>query len=247
MHRSLTTEEAPRAQSTRQPRSAGRTRFVVAIADERHVAHAETICAEMEQSAHVRGTGIAKRSPEYLASKMRDGKAVIALTQDGEWAGFCYIETWSHGRFVANSGLIVAPAFRHSGLARSIKRRIFALSRERHPGAKIFGLTTGLAVMKINSELGYMPVTYSELTDDDEFWAGCTSCVNFPILTAKERKNCLCTAMLYDPVTQANKNTAAKRSFWNFARESQLFDRYQRLKAAAFQALLPGRSNERQP
>jgi hypothetical protein len=246
MHRSLTTEEVPRAEVARHPRSAGRQRFTVAVADERHLAYAETICAEMEQSAHVRGTGIAKRSPEYLAAKMRDGKAVIALTPEGEWAGFCYIETWSHGRFVANSGLIVAPAFRHSGLARSIKRRIFALSRERHPDAKIFGLTTGLAVMKINSELGYMPVTYSELTSDDDFWAGCQSCVNFPILTAKERKNCLCTAMLYNPEEQAKKGKTARRSFWDFARESQLFDRYQRLKEAAFHALLPGRANGRQ-
>ncbi|HRG91111.1 MAG TPA: hypothetical protein PLW44_18940, partial [Chitinophagales bacterium] len=64
-------------------------------------------------------------------------------------------------------------------------------------------LTTGLAVMKINSDLGYEPVTYSELTDDEEFWKGCQSCVNFQILQSKERKNCLCTAMLYDPAEKA--------------------------------------------
>jgi hypothetical protein len=131
---------------------------------------------------------------------MREGKAVIALHNDGTLAGFCYIETWSHEQFVANSGLIVNPVFRKAGLAKAIKKRIFELSREKYPDAKIFGLTTGLAVMKINSELGYEPVTYSELTQDDNFWKGCQSCVNYEILTMKGRKNCLCTAMLYDPV-----------------------------------------------
>ncbi len=161
--------------------------------------YAEIITTEMEQSAKARGTGIAKRSPEYIANKMEEGKAVIALTQSGEWVGFCYIETWSHGAFVANSGLIVSPAYRKSGVAKKIKENIFQLSRQLFPDSKIFGLTTGLAVMKINSDLGYEPVTYSELTQDEEFWAGCKSCVNFDILMSKERKNCMCTAMLYDP------------------------------------------------
>ena len=154
----------------------------------------------MESSAKARGTGIAKRTPEYVTLKMEEGKAVIAVTEKGDWVGFCYIEAWGHEKFVANSGLIVNPAFRGHGVAKSIKHRIFELSREKYPEAKIFGLTTGLAVMKINSELGYEPVTYSELTDDEEFWKGCRSCVNFDILTAKKRTNCLCTAMLYDPV-----------------------------------------------
>jgi hypothetical protein len=169
----------------------------VATPDDKH--YAKTITDEMESSAKARGTGIAKRSPEYVQLKMDEGKAVIAVTKQGEWVGFCYIEAWGHEKFVANSGLIVNPAFRGHGVAKAIKHRIFDLSREKYPDAKIFGLTTGLAVMKINSELGYEPVTYSELTDDEEFWKGCRSCVNFDILTAKERKNCLCTGMLYDP------------------------------------------------
>src|SRR6187431_2884165 len=164
-----------------------------------HLIFCEAIIAEMEHSAQVRGTGIAKRSIAYLSQKMIDGNGIIALTEDNEWAGFCYIETWSHEKFVANSGLIVAPQYRKLGLARKIKQAIFDLSRVKYPNAKIFGLTTGLAVMKINSELGYEPVTYSELTQDEDFWAGCKSCVNFDILTKKEFKNCLCTAMLYDP------------------------------------------------
>lgn len=153
----------------------------------------------MESSAMARGTGIAKRSPEYIEQKIDEGKAVIAVTRDGKWVGFCYIETWSHGQYVANSGLIVLPEFRKSGVAKGIKKRIFDLSREKYPESKIFGLTTGLAVMKINSDLGYEPVTYSELTQDESFWAGCKSCVNYEILMSKERKNCMCTAMLYDP------------------------------------------------
>lgn len=175
----------------------------VATPDDTH--YAETITTEMEESAKARGTGIAKRSPEYVRQKMNEGKAVIAVTTDGEWVGFCYIEAWQHEKYVANSGLIVSPAFRKTGVATEIKRKIFQLSREKYPHAKIFGLTTGLAVMKINSDLGYEPVTYSELTTDEEFWKGCRSCVNYDILMAKERKNCLCTAMLFDPVEAAAK------------------------------------------
>jgi len=179
--------------------------FVVIPATEQHIEYATQICDEMAESAKARGTGIAKRTPEYITTKMLEGKAVIALHQDGTWAGFCYIETWSHGTFVANSGLIVNPFYRNRGLARLIKRAVFNLSRQRYPEAKIFGLTTGLAVMKINSELGYEPVTYSELTQDEDFWKGCQSCVNYDILKSKERKNCMCTAMLWDPEEKAKE------------------------------------------
>jgi hypothetical protein len=173
--------------------------IIIRIATAADKTFSPTITAEMESSAKARGTGIAKRSPEYISQKMEEGKAVIAHTKEGVWAGFCYIETWSHGEYVANSGLIVAPAFRKTGVAKSIKKRIFELSREKYPEAKLFGLTTGLAVMKINSDLGYEPVTYSELSQDEAFWAGCKSCINHDILMSKDRKNCLCTAMLYDP------------------------------------------------
>ncbi|MFN8323094.1 MAG: GNAT family N-acetyltransferase [Chitinophagales bacterium] len=178
---------------------------MITVADEQHVRYAEIICAEMESSAKARGTGIAKRTPEYVSEKMCEGKAVIALTTHGDWAGFCYIESWGHGKYVANSGLIVAPAHRRSGLAKEIKQVIFQLSRTKYPDSKLFGLTTGLAVMKINSDLGYEPVTYSELTDDEAFWKGCQSCINFEILQSKQRKNCLCTAMLYDPAEKAKE------------------------------------------
>lgn len=196
--------------------------FVITVAGAQHEKFAEEICAEIEVSAKARGTGIAKRSPDYIREKMREGKAVVAFSPCGEWAGFCYIESWSHGKYVANSGLIVASGFRRSGLAKEIKKKIFELSKERFPGAKLFGLTTGLAVMKINSELGYEPVTYSELTDDEEFWKGCQSCVNFSILQSKERKNCLCTAMLYDP-EEKEKPTSQQPSKQTKPAEKNLF------------------------
>jgi hypothetical protein len=200
--------------------------FQILVANESHLDFAQIICDEMADSAQARGTGIAKRSPEYIQEKMREGKAVIAFNQDGIWAGFCYIETWSHGEYVANSGLIVAPQFRKGGLAKAIKKKIFGLSRQKYPDAKIFGLTTGLAVMKINSELGYEPVTYSELTQDDAFWAGCKSCVNYEILMSKERKNCMCTAMLYDP--KDHYEPEETKEF--FEKKKNVFERLLRIK-----------------
>ncbi|WP_267405343.1 MULTISPECIES: GNAT family N-acetyltransferase [unclassified Chryseobacterium] len=179
----------------------------IEISSSIHLMYVSEIQQEMYDSAQRRGTGIAKRSIEYLSKKISDGNAVVA-TENGEWVGFCYIETWSHGQFVANSGLIVSPKFRERGAATLIKNKVFQLSRDKYPNAKVFGLTTGLAVMKINSDLGYKPVIYSELTQDDEFWNGCKSCVNYDILMKKERKNCLCTAMLFVP-ENITKNGAA--------------------------------------
>jgi len=170
----------------------------ILVANESHIPYVDIILTTIEAAAKIRGTGIAKRSPEYIKQKMVEGKAIIALCE-GEFAGFCYIESWSNKAFVANSGLIVVDKFRGHGLAKKIKRRAFELSRQRFPEAKIFGLTSGLAVMKINSELGYVPVTFSELTTDEAFWKGCQSCVNYDILQRTGGTKCICTAMLYDP------------------------------------------------
>jgi GNAT superfamily N-acetyltransferase len=180
------------------------------VSSEKHLVYVEEIRNEMEDSAKKRGTGIAKRSSEYLGKKISEGNSIIAIDENGTWAGFCYIETWTNGEYVANSGLIVSPQFRNRGLATQIKERIFQLSREKYPNAKIFGLTTGMAVMKINSSLGYKPVIYSELTQDEQFWNGCKNCVNYDILMMKERKNCLCTAMLFVP---ENLNKENKKNF----------------------------------
>ena len=209
----------------------------VATASDNH--YATTITDEMQASAQARGTGIAKRSPDYIEKKMTEGKAVIAITPDGTWVGFCYIEAWGHDQFVANSGLIVAPAFRKSGIAKLIKHRVFDLSKEKYPNSKIFGLTTGLAVMKINSDLGYEPVTYSELTDDEEFWAGCKSCVNYDILMSKERKNCMCTAMLYDP----KDHFEPEETKADFKENSALYERFMHVKQSRLLKLLKKKGN----
>jgi GNAT superfamily N-acetyltransferase len=203
------------------------SQFIVQVASENHLHFAETICAEMEESAKKRGTGIAKRSPVYLMEKMVEGKAIIATTTDGVWVGFCYIETWEHGKFVANSGLIVHPDYRNSGVAKAIKAKAFELSRKKYPNAKIIGITTSLAVMKINSDLGYEPVTFSELPADDSFWKGCASCVNYDVLTRTERKHCLCTGMMYNP---AEAKKTEKEETWNFLKESKLYERWMRIK-----------------
>lgn len=203
--------------------------IIIKVATPDDAKYAINITNEMESSAKARGTGIAKRSPEYIAEKMKEGKAVIALTKEGTWVGFCYIETWE-GEYVANSGLVVAPEFRKTGIAKAIKQKIFELSRETYPEAKLFGLTTGLAVMKINSELGYEPVTYSELTQDEKFWAGCKSCVNYEILMSKERKNCMCTAMLYDPKDHYEPQETKEY----FEKNSKVIERFLQMKGLQF-------------
>jgi hypothetical protein len=186
----------------------------VVVAGKKHISYIDEINDAIDLASKQRGTGIARRSYEYLASKINEGKAIIAL-DDNKFAGFCYIETFGNKNFVANSGLIVVPGYRGIGLAKAIKRTAFNLSRTKYPDAKIFGLTTGLAVMKINHELGYRPVTFSELTDDDLFWDGCKGCVNYDILQRTNRTKCLCTAMLYDPAWEKsakNGNGIRKRS-----------------------------------
>jgi GNAT superfamily N-acetyltransferase len=204
------------------------------IANESHRVYAEIICKTIEAAAQIRGTGIAKRTPEYIVTKMQNGNAVIALDRD-KFAGFCYIEKWSHGKFVANSGLIVHPDYRNLGLAKKIKQRVFSLSREKFPDAKIFSITTGLAVMKMNSDLGYKPVTFSEITDDQQFWSGCQTCKNYDILQRTEQKMCLCTGMIYDPIkaTQQDKKEIKKSVF-------------ERLKQIKQRLILKKEANEKQ-
>ncbi len=197
----------------------------ILIADKSHIKYAQIISDTISESAKVRGTGIAKRTPEYIIKRLENGNAIIALDGD-TFVGFCYIEVWGHKKFVANSGLIVHPDYRNQGLAKKIKKAIFELSRKKFPEAKIFGITTGLAVMKMNYELGYKPVTFSELTDDPEFWKGCQTCKNFDVLTRTDRKMCLCTGMLYDP----ENRTKIKRDKIN----SKAFDRLKSIKEQLF-------------
>ena len=170
----------------------------VMVADASHEVYVDKILDTIREAAKVRGTGIAERTHEYVATKMIEGKAIIALCGD-DFAGFTYIESWGNKQYVATSGLIVHPKYRGLGLAKRIKTASFRLARLRWPNAKVFSLTSGAAVMKMNTELGYVPVTFSDLTDDEAFWRGCNGCVNHEILERTERKYCICTAMLFDP------------------------------------------------
>jgi GNAT superfamily N-acetyltransferase len=176
----------------------------VIIANASHEKYVDEILETISAAAKVRGTGIAKRTHEYVAQKMKEGKAIIALYGE-EFAGFCYIESWGNKQYVANSGLIVVEKFRGHGLAKRIKKTAFDLSRKLWPEAKLFGLTSGGAVMKINTELGYVPVPFSELTDDEAFWKGCQGCINHDVLERTDRRYCICTAMLYDPAKKIKR------------------------------------------
>lgn len=184
----------------------------VRVATLNDIKYAEEICRETESSAIARGTGIAKRSPESVAQKMRDGKAVVAVTVSGQWVGFAYIQPWENGKYISNSGLIVAPSFRNSGVAKAIKERIFKMSRRMYPEAKIFSITSGAAIMKMNTQLGFEPVTFHDITHDELFWEGCKGCVNYDILEGKKKCNCLCTAMLFDPVKMQENRLAVEKS-----------------------------------
>ena len=184
----------------------GEVEIKVIVADASHEKYVDEILETISAAAKVRGTGIAKRTHEYVAQKMREGKAVIALAgEQEEFAGFCYIESWGNKQYVANSGLIVVDKFRRRGLAKRIKKTAFDLSRKKWPKAKLFGLTSGGAVMRINTELGYVPVPFAELTDDEAFWRGCEGCINHDILERTGRRYCICTAMLYDPAEKEKK------------------------------------------
>ena len=69
--------------------------------------------------------------------------------------------------------------------------------------------------MKLNSDLGYKPVTFSELTTDESFWKGCQTCKNYDVLQRTEQKMCLCTGMLFDPKTKENKPKKVKEKVFN--------------------------------
>lgn len=181
--------------------------IIIREADEPDGCFADLISQETERSARARGTGISHRTPASIRQKMAAHQAVIAVTDKNEWVGYAYLESWSNGEFVSNSGLIISPAFRNRGVASGIKQKIVELARRQYPKAKLFSITTALAIMKMNSRMGFQPVPFSEITQDKAFWNKCSSCVNYAILCAKGFKNCLCTAFLYDPQEQETKNS----------------------------------------
>ncbi len=181
------------------------------VADASHEKYVDIILDTIAAAAKVRGTGIARRTHEYVATKMRENKAVIALCGE-QLAGFSYIETWGNKHYVTTSGLIVHPDFRNLGVSKRIKDFTFTLARIRWPEAKIFSLTSGAAVMKMNTQLGYIPVTFADLTDDEAFWRGCEGCVNFDVLQRTDRRYCICTGMLYDPEDHKGEPTPIQLS-----------------------------------
>lgn len=191
--------------------------YSILVADENHFQYAETIGKMMEDAAKIRGTGIAKRKPEYIQQKMEEGKAIIAI-DNFKVIGFCYIESWEDEKYVANSGLITHPDYRKTGLGSAIKKATFELSYKKFPNSKLFGITTSMAVMKINSDLGYRPVTFSELTQDEKFWNGCQSCTNYDILLRTNKTLCLCTGMIYDfqKIPKKTDPQINKKSWENF-------------------------------
>ncbi len=199
--------------------------FQIIAATSEHLIHVPQIVQLIEDASKVKGTGIALRSAEYITKKINENKAVIALYNE-QAAGFCYIETWENKKYVANSGLIVSDKFRKAGLASKIKEKAFELSRQRYPNSQIFGLTTSLAVMKINSALGYVPVTFSEITQDDEFWKGCETCNYYDILQRTDREKCLCTGMLFTP----NPNKIKEKRLEDKQKREQIFYRWARMK-----------------
>ena len=180
--------------------------IIIKVADAEDEKYVDTILDTIREAARKRGTGIAERTHEYVATKMKEGKAVLALCGE-RFAGFSYIETWGNKHYVTTSGLIVHPDYLGLGVAKRIKDNTFTLARVRWPNAKIFSLTSGDAVMKMNTQLGYVPVSFNQLTDDDAFWRGCEGCCNHDILVAKERKFCICTGMLYDPEKHVGEPT----------------------------------------
>ena len=62
----------------------------VVVASEKHLSYVTAINDAADPAARARGTGIASRTDEYIADKIRNGKAIIALDRE-EVVGFCYI------------------------------------------------------------------------------------------------------------------------------------------------------------
>lgn len=220
--------------------------YTIHVANDGHLKYAISICKMMEAAAQIRGTGIAKRKPAYIQKKMSQGHGVIALDGD-EVVGFCYIESWEGHRYVANSGLITHPNYRKIGLAKAIKETTFKLSKQQFPEAKLFGITTSMAVMKINSNLGYKPVTFSELTQDENYWNGCKSCANYDVLLRTDKTMCICTGMICDLKDVRIENSVFYKSNFKDSFLQFIADRANRikLKAQEFPKLFKITNNEK--
>jgi GNAT superfamily N-acetyltransferase len=173
---------------------------IVRIATSGDRAYAATIANEMAYSSARRGTGIARRPPEYVMQKMDEGLAVIAVNADnGAWAGFCCIEVWQHKKYVANSGLIVSPGYRGTGISKQIKIALFDHCRSKFPGARLFSLSASPAVIHMNKAMGYKVVSFAEVMSDELFLTGCESWVNYKELMSREQTRLPYVSMIFDP------------------------------------------------
>src|SRR5262249_18612440 len=114
--------------------------IIIRIANERDIQYTEIIIEQIAESVK-ENTGICKRSAELINQKIKEGNAVIAVSTNFEWAGFCYIQEWDNGKFVSSCGLIVSPHCRKTNVARKIKEKIFELAVQKYPSSKLFGLT----------------------------------------------------------------------------------------------------------
>ena len=59
----------------------------VLVAGPEHEKYVDTILDTIAEAAKVRGTGIAKRTHEYLATKMKEAKALIQKVMNNEEIG----------------------------------------------------------------------------------------------------------------------------------------------------------------
>ncbi len=140
---------------------------------------------------------IARREVDFLASKIRSGRAALALLGK-KLIGFGYWSDWEDGKFLSHSGLVVIPAMRGHGLGRHLKAVLFETSKARRPDAVLMSLTTSPTVRAYNEALGFKPCSLDDLTDDPAFWEGCKACRNYAEVQAKGLR-CCCEAMILRP------------------------------------------------
>lgn len=164
-----------------------------------HLRYVPAIVQLIEDASNEPGAALAKRSAEYVTSKIEHGFAVIALTEDDKVVGFQCLSPWEGDKFVSHSALVVHPNFRRQGLSREIKGQIVELTRKKFPEAIMFGITLSPSVMSLNTAHGFRPVGYDSLTKDDAFWKGCETCPYHDVLLKMQRTVCLCTALRLDP------------------------------------------------
>ncbi len=182
--------------------------ITVRIATKKDYCYAEIISKELNTSAANRGVQIKNRTPKYILDKMETGLAIVAINSETEeWIGFSTLEVWEHEQFVANTGLIIAPKYRGHGFSMLIKSKLFELSRQKYPKAKIFSLTGNPNIIQINQTLGFTTVPFSTILNDNLFLTGCNSWVNYSEIMRHSSGH---VAMVYAPIAESQKEFKIK-------------------------------------